>query len=171
MAAVQHLPKRASAANLPLRAGDTSPVPSQSVPSQSVPCHAARGGTTAAGRDDRQASPLVAAVIMVVVLALGWPLGDLVGGAAGGATGAATGSATSAAAVGGAVSPTERSVHLVRPGETYWSIAAGLSGSSGDVRAVVDSLVEANGGRSLHPGDRVLLPWPVPALPSSAPGP
>ena len=48
---------------------------------------------------------------------------------------------------------------LVAPGDSYWSIAESLR-PEGDVRAVVDALVAANGGRSLQPGDRVLLPLP-----------
>ncbi len=49
--------------------------------------------------------------------------------------------------------------HLVQPGETYWSIARGLRGvEGGDLRPVVDVLVEANGADPLQAGDRVVLP-------------
>lgn len=47
-------------------------------------------------------------------------------------------------------------VHVVQPGETYWSIASELD--RGDVRGTVDALVAANGGRSLQAGDRLTLP-------------
>ena len=50
-----------------------------------------------------------------------------------------------------------RVTHLVQPGDTYWSIAAGLD-HDGDLRTFVDRLVDANGGRLLVPGDRIEVP-------------
>ena len=50
-----------------------------------------------------------------------------------------------------------RRTHLVQPGETYWSIAAATT-DGGDVRMAVDELIDANGGRALFPGDRIVLP-------------
>jgi hypothetical protein len=50
-----------------------------------------------------------------------------------------------------------RQVHLVQPGETYWSIAA-ANGHGGDLRLAVDELIDANGGRALFPGDQIELP-------------
>lgn len=51
------------------------------------------------------------------------------------------------------------SLHVVQPGETYWSIARALRGDeSGDLRAVVTALLAANGAEPLHAGDRVVLP-------------
>ena len=49
--------------------------------------------------------------------------------------------------------------HVVAPGDSYWSIAVSLR-PAGDVRAVVDALVAANGSRPLQPGDRLVLPVP-----------
>jgi len=49
--------------------------------------------------------------------------------------------------------------YVVRPGDTYWSIATSL-GAPGDVRAVVDRLVGDNRGRTLQPGDTLVVPVP-----------
>ena len=48
-------------------------------------------------------------------------------------------------------------VHVVRPGDTYWSIAARLD-TDGDTRDTVDALSAANDGRALRVGDRLRLP-------------
>jgi hypothetical protein len=48
---------------------------------------------------------------------------------------------------------------VVEPGDTVWSIAESLS-RGGDVRPVVDALVEANGGATLEVGDRLVLVLP-----------
>ena len=48
-------------------------------------------------------------------------------------------------------------VHVVEPGDTYWSIATSLDADH-DVREVVDALVAANGGRALQAGDRLTVP-------------
>jgi LysM repeat protein len=53
--------------------------------------------------------------------------------------------------------PATSSVHVVQPGETYWSIATSLDGP-GPLVARVDELVAANGGEVLQPGDRLQLP-------------
>ena len=47
-------------------------------------------------------------------------------------------------------------VHVVQPGETIWSIARSLA-SEGDVRLMVDRLVERNGGVPLRVGQRLEL--------------
>lgn len=50
-------------------------------------------------------------------------------------------------------------VHVVQPGETYWSIAVALGGErNGDLRPVVEALAAANGDGPLLAGDRVVLP-------------
>jgi hypothetical protein len=85
----------------------------------------------------RRLPPAATAVLMVTVLALAVLVRGGLPSSAGGAGPAA-------------------GVHVVRPGESYWSIAAGL-GAPGDVRAVVDRLVDDNGGRVLRPGDRLVL--------------
>jgi hypothetical protein len=48
---------------------------------------------------------------------------------------------------------------LVEPGDTVWSIARSLAGD-GDVRPVVDALVEANGSPALAAGERLVLVLP-----------
>ena len=48
-------------------------------------------------------------------------------------------------------------VHVVEPGDTYWSIAGALD-TDGDITGTVDALSAANGGRALQVGDRLLLP-------------
>ena len=48
-------------------------------------------------------------------------------------------------------------LHVVQPGDTYWSIAASL-GTGGDITGAVDELSAANGDRPLQVGDRVALP-------------
>jgi len=46
--------------------------------------------------------------------------------------------------------------YVVRPGDTWWSIARALH-PSGDLRATVDRLVAAHGGVPLQAGERVAL--------------
>lgn len=50
-----------------------------------------------------------------------------------------------------------RSLHVVQPGESYWSIASALD-SDGDITGAVDALADANGGRPLQVGDRLEVP-------------
>jgi hypothetical protein len=56
-----------------------------------------------------------------------------------------------------AASSAGATVVTVRPGDSLWSIARRLQ-PTGDVRALVDRLLEANGSRPLQPGDRVVIP-------------
>jgi hypothetical protein len=51
-------------------------------------------------------------------------------------------------------------VHVVEPGDTFWSIARRLE-PSGDPRPLVDELVAAHGGPTLHVGERLPLPSPL----------
>lgn len=46
----------------------------------------------------------------------------------------------------------------VQPGDTLWSIAAGVTPAGEDIRATVDRLVEANGGSALVVGQQLVLP-------------
>ncbi len=48
-------------------------------------------------------------------------------------------------------------VHVVQPGDTLWALARRLQ-PTGDVRPLVDRMVELNGGSSLEVGQRILLP-------------
>jgi hypothetical protein len=48
-------------------------------------------------------------------------------------------------------------VYVAQPGDTFWGIARALQ-PSGDLDALVDDLVRANGGPELDVGERVRLP-------------
>jgi hypothetical protein len=41
-------------------------------------------------------------------------------------------------------------------GDTYFSVASRFH-RAGDLRATVDAVVAANGGRELRPGDRIVI--------------
>lgn len=47
-------------------------------------------------------------------------------------------------------------LHVVQPGDSYWSIASSHV-TDGDIREAVDELSAANGGRALEVGDRLSL--------------
>lgn len=96
-----------------------------------------------------QGAPVGAVVALLALLAVGGPLAGLVAGTA-------TGPETSRPAPAPAPGPAGGSVHVVQPGETYWSIAEG-AGSPGDLRPRVDALMAANGGRLLRAGDRLVV--------------
>jgi hypothetical protein len=49
------------------------------------------------------------------------------------------------------------SAYVVQPGDTLWGIAHELQ-PEGDVRALVSSLVRANGGTDLQVGQRLVVP-------------
>ena len=53
-------------------------------------------------------------------------------------------------------------LHTVRPGETFWSLAAELQ-PTGDPRPLVDRLVRLNGGAGLVAGASIVLPELPPA--------
>lgn len=93
---------------------------------------------------------LVVAAVVAIVLALA---------VVGGSTVLAHFSGSSAGSPGPADGPVlvSSQVHVVQPGETYWSIAEELD-EGGDVRDTVDALVAGNDGRPLQAGDRLVLP-------------
>lgn len=100
-----------------------------------------------------------AAVVIVAVLAVSW-LAVL------GAASLFAGSPADASGVPSAsIEPTTPAgvgpVHVVAPGDTLWSIAAGLQ-PDGDVRALVDRLAERSGGGPLQAGQRIPLDGLVP---------
>ena len=64
-------------------------------------------------------------------------------------------SVTGASASAG-VTPEAPTVLVAEPGDSYWSLAAEIH-EAGDIRSVVDALVDANGGRHLRAGDRIVL--------------
>lgn len=47
--------------------------------------------------------------------------------------------------------------YVVQPGDTVWSIATELA-DGGDVRPVVDAIVDVRGTAPLQPGETILLP-------------
>jgi hypothetical protein len=55
-------------------------------------------------------------------------------------------------------SPPGHPVHVVQPGETLWSIARTLH-PDGDIRPLVDRLVELNGGDHIEVGQVLELRW------------
>ncbi len=63
--------------------------------------------------------------------------------------------ASSSSVVG--IPPVGARTMVVRPGDSLWAIARRLQ-PTGDVRALVDQLVAANGGAVLQAGDRVAVP-------------
>lgn len=114
-----------------------------------VPACPVAAGPGTAGHDER--APVAAVVALVALLVLGWPLAGLLGGATTTVEGSQP--APGPAAVAVAANP----VHVVQPGDTYWSIAQRL-GRPGDIRPTVDALVAANGHRPLVAGDRLVVP-------------
>lgn len=69
-------------------------------------------------------------------------------------TGRVAGSLLSTASAG---EPARTPVVVVaEPGDSYWSLAGDVH-EGGDVRSTVDALVDANGGRELRAGDRIVL--------------
>lgn len=102
------------------------------------------GAAGSRGTATGERAPVAAVVAVVALLVLGWPLAGLVGG-------------TGASAATSSPPRDQGSVHLVQPGETYWSIAEGL-GHPGDLRPTVDALAAANAHRPLRAGDRIIVP-------------
>lgn len=94
-----------------------------------------------------QRAPAAAVVALLALLSVGGPLAGLVAG---------TTTAPETSRPAPAPAPAGASVHVVQPGETYWSIAAG-AGPPGDLRPRVDALMAANGGRLLRAGDRLVV--------------
>lgn len=109
---------------------------------------------------------VVAGVAVVALMMLGGTLSDAAAGLAGGrapagprASGPSSNPSSAVVAVvsGSAVVPGSAGpVHVVQPGETYWSLAEALGGD-GDIRARVDALEAGNGRRPLQVGDRLVV--------------
>jgi hypothetical protein len=68
-----------------------------------------------------------------------------------------SGSLTAPVATASAAPPPGATVHVVRPGETIWTIAEAITPADQDVRATVDRLVDHNGGATVRPGQRLVL--------------
>ncbi|CAA9252765.1 MAG: hypothetical protein AVDCRST_MAG50-2338 [uncultured Acidimicrobiales bacterium] len=74
------------------------------------------------------------------------------------ATSAAASSSTSS--IGGPTPPTAKAAertHVVQPGDTVWGVARRFQ-PHGDVRPLVDAMVDARGGRPLQVGERLVVP-------------
>ena len=113
---------------------------------------------TACRREEDRRRPVMAMLVVVGLILAGGPVVDTVASLAGGSAPAETSPSGRATVI-------EGRAHVVQPGETYWSIAEAVGGE-GDIRALVDALEDANGGRSLQAGDRLAVP--VLDQPSSA---
>ena len=111
-------------------------------------------GTTAGRREEERRRPVLAMLMVVGLILAGGPVVDSVASLVGGSPPAES------SAPSGTATVIEGRVHVVQPGETYWSIAeaVGGGGGEGDIRALVDALEEANGGRYLQAGDRLAVP-------------
>lgn len=95
---------------------------------------------------------MVAGFVAVVVLTVVWLAGV---GAAAVASGAPEPMPDGAGAVVDGAGP-DGPVHVVRPGDTLWSIAAEID-RGGDIRSVVAELADRTGGAALQPGQRIRL--------------
>lgn len=118
-----------------------------------VPRRARSGAAGDAGLGARPSSrrPLVTAMVVVALALTGGSIADAVARVvARPAAPTGSGSTMPAPAVRG-------EVVVVRPGQTYWSIAEDLGGW-GDIRARVDALQDANADRVLRAGDRLVVP-------------
>ena len=130
-----------------------------------APLRVIQGGRAGARRRQavlyrrRRAAALlvVAAVAVVMYLALLGVSSLLPGDAVSGdAVSDAAGSAPASVAVPVAGSPAGEATYAVRPGDTVWSIARSLH-PQGDIRPIVDELVDRAGGASLRVGQRLAL--------------
>jgi LysM repeat protein len=69
---------------------------------------------------------------------------------------AAGGASTTVTPASAPAAAPARTVYVVQPGDTLWSIARSVD-PTGDPREVVDRLVDLNGGSALQPGQRLRL--------------
>jgi hypothetical protein len=120
------------------------PQPIRRVPLRLAPAPPARRRPPTAPRRRRRLLALVVALGLTVALLLVAALAVRV------VVSAVAGSATAGEA------PVASAVYTVVPGDTYFSIAARFH-EAGDLRATVDAVVAANGGRELRPGDRIVI--------------
>jgi nucleoid-associated protein YgaU len=100
------------------------------------------------------------ALVLGVLLAGSWALGVLGGGSLTASEARSPSSATAAVSIG-AVEPVSRRTYVVQPGDTLWSIARALTGTTdpgADVRPTVDALAAERHGRPLEVGETIVLP-------------
>jgi hypothetical protein len=112
-----------------------------------APCPGHAGGR---GRNRVVDRPLPAAVLVLALILFGGSLVDAAAGVEGEPPRVKPGPAE-------VVPDAAGSVQVVQPGQTYWVIAEGLDGT-GDIRARVDALQEANQARPLRAGDLLVVP-------------
>ncbi len=99
------------------------------------------------------------AVLVAIALTLVLMVGAVAvgrGAFAGFAPDAPSAGAASSAAPTAAAGSTAAGTVVVRPGDTFWSIARDLQ-PSGDIRPLVDRLVAAHGSTAIAPGDRISI--------------
>ncbi|WP_426572422.1 LysM peptidoglycan-binding domain-containing protein [Aquihabitans sp. McL0605] len=139
------------------------PRPHTSVPQRpALRLVTAHGGRTVEAPIDLGLTPahIVAAVVgivLVVLLSIAIGSGALAGLApapSAGAPSAGASAGTSAAAGVAAGTTAQLEVHS---GDTFWSIARRLQ-PTGDVRPLVDRLIELNGTTILQPGEQIVVP-------------
>jgi hypothetical protein len=123
-------------------AHEERPMAAVTIPVQPPPAYVANAPTAATFRRRRLTALLATVVIALVVTTV----------------------AVRAAAAFGAQPasrperrPDPAATVVAQPGDSLWSIARRLQ-PEGDIRALVDALVRANGGASLDIGDRVAVP-------------
>lgn len=111
------------------------------------------GGLAEGGRPSSPTLPwsaitaVVAAVVVAVALAV----------AVGAGAFASLAPPAAPAAAPGAVAASSSGTVVVEPGDTLWSIARRLQ-PSGDLRPLVQRLIERNGSAAIQPGDVIALP-------------
>jgi hypothetical protein len=109
-----------------------------------------------AGVYRRRRAVALLVLVLVLVLLLVAVAGGLVSRAALAGPGGGPLATTGSSGVG-IMEPAVAHIHVVRPGETLWSIV-GASGTRGDPRPAVDRLAAQLGGRPLQVGQRLVLP-------------
>lgn len=130
-------------------------------PSTTIPMPTAGPGRTATSGTAANAAPRTATasgvhgghsaarpavlVGLVIALALVWSVAGWLAGPGSGVD-----------PVGAGTTSAARTVVVVQPGDTLWSIAAEIDPGA-DVRATVDRLAERNGGTSLTVGQRLVV--------------
>ena len=133
---------------------ETHRPPTRSAPRPALRLVTAEGGRTIDTPVDLGIGPIhVAAAIAALVLCL--LLALAIGNGAFASLSPAPASAPAAAGAGSSASAGSHVV--VRAGDTLWTIARRLQ-PAGDVRPLVDRLVELNGSAPLQPGAQLTLP-------------
>jgi hypothetical protein len=111
------------------------------------------------GFEEERQCPLPASVYwcrrlaaLLAVTAVLWLAATAIGGVAT----ALSGSGGRPLTTPGSAGAGQAVVHVVQPGETFWSIARRLQ-PTGDIRPLVDKLAAAHGPGLLQAGDRIAL--------------